>query len=176
MFSKRSIANRTSSDKSPADRGKYAEGEVRKFLKQLETDFVEFTFNRVQDAHAAGGRFTAQAGDFQAFRKFKTAGASDVTANWVIEVKQTEKPERLPYKNYSEDKVARVVKRQLAGSIPVVLICHGNDAKALWRIVPLLVFQHRNPETPSGSWLLTDYPTMPKAQAFSILKSILETT
>lgn len=173
MFSKSSIVRQEKSTAS--NRGKFAEGEVRKFLKLLESEALGFTFNRVQDAHAAGGRFAAQAGDFQAFRKFKTAGASDLSANWIIEVKQTEMKDRLPYKNYSEDKVARVVKRQLAGSIPVVLICHGNDAKALWRIVPLLVFQSRNPETPSGSWLLKDYPTMPKAQALGILRTILET-
>ena len=56
--------------KSPANRGKYAEGKVRDYLKELDSAHVKFTFNRNLDAHAAGGRFQSQAGDFQALRRW----------------------------------------------------------------------------------------------------------
>lgn len=150
----------------PANRGKFAEGETKKHLLALETKHARFCFNRNLDAHAAGGKFPAQAGDFQAFGQYFTdpdyaashpnSCCAMHTRNFIIEVKETKLPNRLPYKNYSFDKVARVNKRVLAGTEAIVMICHM-PAKQ-WRAVPQAFFAERDPLKPSGSWDLTAFP------------------
>lgn len=131
------------------NRGKYAEGKTRDYLKLLETQLAGFTFNRVQDAHSAGGRFTPQAGDFQAFHL-----QADRSRNFIIEVKEVAHDFRLPHKNYSEDKVARVQKRAMAGTECLVLVCHTTTK--LWRAVPFDVFRTRT----GGSWDLRTEPVV----------------
>lgn len=147
---------------SAANRGKYAEDKVREVLKNMEEGNLRFTFNRIPDAHAAGGKAQPQAGDFQAF--FTNIMHS---FNYLIEVKETEHENRLPYKNFSPDAVARAYKRQLAGSQVIVLVC----CKPLkeWRIIPLDFFRERNVNTPSGSWVLTGFPVFPTKQLYTIL-------
>lgn len=151
----------------PANRGKFAEGETKKLLLALETKHARFCFNRNLDAHAAGGKFPAQAGDFQAFASYsrvsvETKGTTTYTLtepysrNFIVEIKETKLPNRLPYKNYSFDKVARVNKRVLAGTEAIVMICHM-PAKQ-WRAVPQAFFAERDPLKPSGSWDLTRFP------------------
>lgn len=149
---------------SAANRGKYTEDKVRETLKKLEADNLRFTFNRIPDAHAAGGKAQPQAGDFQAFYCCDFKGSY----NFLIEAKETEHATRLPYKNFSPDAVARAYKRQLAGSKVLVLVC----SKPLkeWRLIPLDFFRERNASTPSGSWVLSGYPVFGTKQLHDVLK------
>lgn len=129
---------------SAAKRGKVAEGKVRDYLKALEAQTAQFTFNRIGDAGAARGAFAAQAGDFQAFGWGK---------NWIIEVKEVQHAYRLPHGNFGPEQVARMRKRGLAGSIPIVLIYHRNEK--LWRLPHLEIFLYRD----GGSWDLREVRT-----------------
>lgn len=146
---------------APANRGKVAEAAVKKFLKDTEGAIMEFTFNRCLDAHAAGGKFPAQAGDFQAFYKFdlplgesgfiSRMGMPTISRNFIIEVKEVKHDFRLPHGNYSTDKVARVSKRVLAGTEAIVVVLHTTTKT--WRAVPFAFFQTRA----GGSWDLRQF-------------------
>lgn len=156
-----------------ANRGKSAEKQVRELLDGFNLAVAGFTFNRVPDAHMAGGRFPAQAGDFQAFVKGSfeevinqtlkltsgfiwvarppAAGLPVVSRNFIVEVKEVKHDFRLPQKNYSADKVGRVQKRVWAGTEAVVAVLHTTTG--LWRLVPFEVFTKRAP-----SWDLSKHP------------------
>lgn len=157
---------------APANRGKYAEGKIKDYLKLLEASHMSFTYNRVQDAHAAGGRFTPQAGDFQAFSLIESAapidGAYPKSRNFLIEVKELKHDFRLPHASYSADKVARVQKRVLAGSEAIVMLYHSTTK--LWRAVPFAVFTDRST---GGSWDLRAYPTGDYRTALSEFLGVL---
>lgn len=118
-------------------RGKVAESLVRDALKALEATAMQFTFNRIGDAGAAGGAFAAQSGDYQAFGWGK---------NWLIEVKELQHAYRLPHSSFGAEQVARMRKRSLAGSIPVVLLYHRNEK--VWRCPSFATFLRRD----GGSW------------------------
>lgn len=131
---------------SAADRGKKPEDEVRKFLKAYDERKHCFDWHRNYDAHSAGGRFQRQTGDFE----FYMPGV-----HGVIEVKQVDHAFRLPHKNYSEDKVAKVYKRQVAGGRAIVLVYH--TPTTLWRVCSLAPFRERT----GGSWDLSMWPQYP---------------
>lgn len=133
---------------SSANRGKYAEGKVKDYLNKINEAMLNFDFERVLDAHAAGGRFQSRTGDF-------TWWAPEL--HGVIEVKEVEHAFRLPYKNVSTESIAKLVKRQLAGGQISILVCH--QPMKLWRAVPLERLRERDKDTPSGSWDLSDLPT-----------------
>ena len=147
-----------------ANKGKSAEKIIRDILDTFNSRVAGFTFNRVPDAHMAGGRFPAQAGDFQAFRKLANVNQMGAgtppqmfsmtevpqSRNFIVEVKEVKHDFRLPQKNYSEDKVARVQKRVWAGTEAVVAVLHTTTG--LWRLVPFAVFTERRP-----SWDLSGY-------------------
>jgi hypothetical protein len=140
-----------------ANRGKHSESYIRNLLLKLESDFVAFTFNRVMDSHAAGGRLPASPGDFQAFSK--TSGKSE---NFCIEVKEFAHDFRISYNNFDEAKVARMYKRELAGSICVVLLY--STTMRVWRVANLRFFRQRNKSV--GSWDL---------RSLEICQDVLET-
>lgn len=148
-----------------AGRGKYAESKVQAFLTKYKAEHAAMSFNRILDAHSAKGAMSnPQPGDFQWFMdsgyKVQIGGAPEfhsLTFNGLIEVKSTEHKFRLPYKNFGPDQVGRMVIRQLAGSMCIVLICHhvAGERGAMWRNVPLDFFRER-PAT-AGSWDLTEF-------------------
>lgn len=155
-----------------ANQGKSAEQQVRKYLELLDKH-PAFTFNRNQDAHSAGGRFVAVAGDFQWFGQYEHLLRDEYNSptyhsrNGIVEVKEVKHDFRLPYKNYSPDKVARVQKRVLAGTEALVLIRFMPLDQ--WRAVPLAVFRQRDEAKPSGSWDLSQYPFVDFRAAISEL-------
>ena len=163
--------------------GKYAEAKIRGILKEIEEEQLRFTFNRIQDAHSARGVFASQAGDFEWFYDTgKLAGVIEnggpgkkavaYTRNGVIEVKEVEHAYRLPHKNFGPEKVARMRKRQLGGSEPLVIVCHhiyGSDTKPLWRFVEFDVFLQRE----GGSWDLTDWPVYTNKELGAALREVL---
>lgn len=163
-----------------ANRGKYAEGELKKYLKLLESSHMSFTWNRNPDAHAAGGKFVPVAGDFQAFRKIvldtqaidlgaygvllSPEGNLTFSRNFIIEVKELKHDFRLPAKNYSSDKIARIEKRVRAGTEAAVLICHWPKTdQEFWRLVPHEVFTDQS----KPSWDLRPYPVVDWKRALS---------
>lgn len=138
----------------PGSRGKSAEKQVREILDAFSDRVAGFCANRVPDAHMAGGRFPAQAGDFQAFHLRKDNELQPMfwrSRNFIIEVKEVKHDFRLPQKNYSADKVGRVQKRVWAGTEAVVAVLHTTTQ--LWRLVPFVVFTTRAP-----SWDLSAFP------------------
>lgn len=128
-----------------ANRGKVAEGKVREHLAKLNDKRADFDFERVLDAHAAGGRFNARTGDFA----WWSAGL-----NGVIEVKEVAHDYRLPHKNATPESVAKLRKRSLAGGAVHIAVYHSTTK--LWRSVPLSVLLDRSV---GGSWELSEYPT-----------------
>jgi hypothetical protein len=122
--------------------GTLAEGKVQKFLAAKSEQTASFCFERILDAKAAGGRFRAQAGDFQAFSPGK---------NWLLEVKSVAHDFRLPHGNFEAGQRARMAKRALAGTICVVLF-YSTTLK-LWRLAPLSFFSNLD----GGSWDLRSF-------------------
>ncbi len=122
-------------------RGKWAEGEVRKYLVAAERG--DTAFYRPPDARA--GSLQAVMADFMTLRKGLLT---------LIEVKEVEHASRLPYKNFSADKVARMRVWQLAGAEAWVIVCHRVGKVRTWRLLPLDVFIQRDADTPNGSWQL----------------------
>ena len=139
-----------------ARRGKVAEGKVRDYLRALEDSTMQFTFNRIGDAGAAGGAFAAQSGDYQAFGWGK---------NWLIEVKELQHAYRLPHASFGAEQVARMQKRALAGTVPVVLIYHRNEK--VWRCPPFATFATRV----GGSW---DFRNLETSTLAEIMEAIFE--
>jgi len=162
---------------SKGTQGKWAEGEVKKYLQRLGDRWACFDWDRIPDARASKGRNSTEAdADFQAFMAVGAEhcyGADNRPAsrNFLLEVKEViDIPNRLPYKNFDTGAVSRMVKRQLAGCEGWVLVCHRPED--VWRAVPLAIFRERNARTPSGSWLLTDYPTTTLAEAMTTIFGI----
>lgn len=142
-----------------ANRGKYAEGEVKKFLKKMEA--ANCAHHRFPDAHS-GSMVTAPA-DFM----FMQAGIFRL-----LEVKEVQHDFRLPYDNFSPDQVARMRLWQAAGAHAWVLVYHKN-LKA-WRLIPAEWFLNRPKLSasgkPVGSWVLDEFPLVTLAEAFTGMK------
>ena len=73
-------------------------------------------------------------------------------------MKETKFTNRLPYGNYDFAKVAKAVKRQLAGGRVLVLIYFSTLDLWTWR--PIDFFQHRDASV--GSWDLSGSQTSDK--------------
>lgn len=142
-----------------ANRGKYAEGEVKKFLKKMEA--ANCAHHRFPDAHS-GSMVTAPA-DFM----FMQAGIFRL-----LEVKEIQHDFRMPYDNFSPDQVARMRMWQAAGAHAWVLVYHKN-LKA-WRLIPAEWFLNRPKLSasgkPLGSWVLDEFPLMTLTEAFTGMK------
>lgn len=140
-------------------RGKWAEGEVRDVLKAMSDADKHFAFNRNLDARSAGGRFPAQAGDFQWFYLHPPTGD---TYNGIVEVKEVQHLRLLPFKNLDTDSAGRMQKREWAGSQVLILVAHrlpkmaSKDVK--WRAADLSYFADRSKEKGVGSWDMSDVP------------------
>lgn len=148
-----------------ARRGKYAEDKVRTYLKAWAEAHANFAFNRILDAHSAlGAMANPQPGDFQWFWRVPAPISMGNTVyhptsrNGLIEVKEVNHTCRLSYKNFAVDQVGRMRIRQLAGSEPIVLVCHRTSSGNYWRAPPFEMFEQRDPATPSGSWDFSNVP------------------
>lgn len=125
---------------SPADRGKVAEGEVKKVLTRLALQ-SDTAFTRLPDARA--GSFQATLADFLVVRK---------GVPFLLEVKEVEHDYRLPHGNFSTDQVSRLRRFELAGAESHVLVLHSNLGK--WRTARVDYFLTRE----GGSWDLRNLP------------------
>ena len=139
-----------------ANRGKYAEGKVKAELKKLEA--ANCTHHRFPDAHS--GSFVTAPADFLILQNGRLR---------LLEVKQVEHGERLPYGNFSPEQVNRMFMWKLAGADTWVLVYHVPH-KA-WRLIPADWFRNRPLKTvtskPIGSWVLTEFPLLTLTEAFT---------
>ncbi len=124
-------------------RGKYAEGKVKVLLGKLSDKYADFDFERKYDARSAGGRFPSQVADYGFFRP---------EVHGLLEVKEIAHDRRLPKDKLSQ--LARLHKRQLAGSFIVVLILHTTIGA--WRLVPFNWLWERREQ---ASWDLSEFPS-----------------
>jgi hypothetical protein len=134
---------------STANRGKTSEKAVAKYLTEMGANNATFDWHRQYDAKSAGGKFPAQPGDY-AFYSLINHG--------LIEVKEVDHDFRLPKKNFENDKIARLYKRQLAGGKICVVISFTTTKK--WRNVPFEYFRERLVQP---SWDLSEFPTYDSA-------------
>jgi penicillin-binding protein-related factor A (putative recombinase) len=121
---------------SAGNRGKYAESKFRDECKFYENQ-QNFAFHRFPDAHA--GSMVSAPADFQTCYKGVLR---------LIEVKETEQDNRLPYNNFAPDQVARMRMWQLAGGESWVLVYHKNTK--VWRVFKVDQFVDRRED--QGSW------------------------
>jgi hypothetical protein len=152
-----------------AEKGKWAEAQVRDVLNDLNTEIAGFAFNRIPDAH--GGFMQPADADFQWFLKTRYScttnllGEDDgartltVTRNGVIEVKEVEHLHRLPHQNFSKDKINRMWKRKMAGCEDLVLVAHKlkgmRKPDVTWRALPLSFFKETEYVKGVASWDLS---------------------
>ena len=149
--------------KNVAERGKWAESEVRKVLLEMSEKHMRFAFHRITDARSAGGKAPAQAADFWwSYTDGKT------TPHGLLEVKEVEHISRLPYKNLSPESYARMRKRELAGAKVFVLVAHRTDV-TVWRFLPLSDF---GGPRPGGSWDLSYSPPVDLRNALLTLTKL----
>lgn len=125
---------------SPADRGKAAEGEVKKVLTRLALQ-SDTAFTRLPDARS--GSFQATLADFLVVRR---------GVPFLLEVKEVEHDYRLPHGNFSTDQVSRLRRFELAGAESHVLVLHSKLGK--WRTARVDYFLTRE----GGSWDLRNLP------------------
>lgn len=130
---------------STADRGKWVEGKVHDYLKELSNARSEFDFERMPDARAAMGRFKAMIGDFEFFMP---------GTHGVIEAKETKHAFRI-----AKDKLAqlpRLHKRAMCGGLCIVVVYHSGTRH--WR-----AFKATDLPIGPASWDLSGYTAYPTA-------------
>lgn len=132
--------------KEIADRGKWAEKEAQKHLEALNTRYMDFAFERLPDARAAGGRLKASLCDFLWWWK-----AHGMSNTGLLEVKETKHDYRLAKDKLEQ--LPRMRKVRNAGGLGLVLVHHSTIGK--WRIAPLEFFDGEIPP----SWDLSPLPT-----------------
>lgn len=132
-----------------ANRGKEAEGLVKKHLAKLSTQ-SDFTFYRFPDARA-GSLQTAPA-DFMLLHKGQLI---------LLEVKQVEHSYRLPHQNLTQ--TPKLVRYEMAGASCYVLVYFKPDK--VWRFARVDYFTEKE----GGSWDMRDLPVRTLEQAIGEL-------
>jgi len=144
---------------SNANRGRWAEAQVREVLLDIEKRHFAFSFKRIPDAH--GGFMQPAEADFQ-WRSRGRGPAGTMTRNGLIEVKEVEHLSLLPHKNFSTDKIARMWKEHMAGAEAVVLVAHKlkgmRKPDVTWRACPLDFFRGTTYVKGVASWDLSLFP------------------
>lgn len=104
-----------------ADKGKWAEKQVADILAKLNAQHIDFAYDRLPDARAARGALKAQLCDFTACYRNQF---------FMIEVKETKHPYRLPRDKISQVAVMR--KWEKAGAQGIVIVFHSTTN--YWRV------------------------------------------
>lgn len=119
-------------------RGKTAEAKLQKAFAKIEASRHDFTYERIYDARSSMGKMSnPRVGDFVLYYAGK---------NVIIECKEVAHSYRLPCTNFDLAQRARLRKRQLAGSICVILVYHSTTD--MWRMQDLEFFGTQS----TGSW------------------------
>lgn len=139
-----------------SNRGKYAEGHVRRRLAQRALQ-ADFQFMRLPDAHA--GSFQPTTADYLIVCR---------SVCHFLEVKEVAHAYRLPGKNFGQDQRARLNAFRAAGAMAWALVCfRPQGASPFWRVCPSTYF---GTETPP-SWDMRDLPIMTLDDALSLMFS-----
>lgn len=138
-----------------ADRGKVAEGKLKKAFDKLDLSLPRFTYERIYDARSSRGAMAnPRAGDFVLYHEGR---------NILLEVKEVAHDFRLPCANFKLDQRARLRKRMLAGSICGIIVYHSTTDK--WRLLTLPYFGLQD----KGSWDLSKEPELSLADILTTL-------
>lgn len=121
-------------------RGKWAETKFRKWCVKKSESTFDFSFYRFPDARA--GSKSSVPSDFEVLYKGK---------HFNVEVKEVDHDFRLPHKNFSPDKVARMRKFEMAGSACWVFIYF--KPAGVWRIETIAHFLEKQ----GGSWDMSNH-------------------
>lgn len=147
---------------SVGNRGKYAEGQVRRVLATINS--ADFAFARWPDAHA-GSRTPAPA-DFIICSQGQTI---------LLEVKECQHTHRLPYPNFHMEQMARMRLWQLAGAKAYTLVYFAKSEQ--WFMAGL-EWWYNNRITGKdgkvvGSWDTSDLPKFGKKELPSLIKNYI---
>lgn len=134
-------------------RGKWAEAQVKKWCDARSAADQRFWIHRYADARA--GFMQPAPADF---------GVMHDGTGHLLEVKELHDSTRLPYKNFSADKIARMAVFQMAGGKCNVLVCFMPEKE--WALVPLYIFQTKNDK---ASWQFKDWPRTTLKEALTAL-------
>lgn len=134
-------------------RGKWAEGQVKKWMQTRSDAQAVFWYYRYPDARA--GSAQAVPADFGAMLKGRP---------YLVEVKELHDSTSLPYKNFSDDKIARMAKFALAGGESWVLVCLMPQKE--WILLPVSFFQQK---ARKASWDLSQQPILSLNEAMTVL-------
>jgi hypothetical protein len=144
---------------SIGERGKTAQDLTQKHLDLLNTKHASFTYIRLQDARAAGGRLKKQLADFICwYHKKVNPHPHDYLVECLsmpLEVKSTEHDYRITKDHLSQLPMLKKVK--LAGAEPYVLVLFKQIEK--WRIAPIDFFPFGQ-----ASWDMSKLPMFDTAQ------------
>jgi penicillin-binding protein-related factor A (putative recombinase) len=127
-------------------RGKWSEKEVKKWMDKRSDAEAAYWAYRYPDARA--GSFQVTPADFGVLHNGHAS---------LVEVKEVAHAFRLPAKNFSDDKRARMKKFAMAGGEGWVIVCHMPEK--VWRVAPIEFFVSGVP-----SWDLSALPTFPKVK------------
>lgn len=131
-------------------RGKWAEDQFKKWAKAQSESKIAFAHYRFPDARAGSKSYVPS--DFMVVENGKPI---------FIEIKEVDHEYRLPVKNFSADKVARMRKFTLAGATGWVMV-YFVQVKA-WRIETVEFFL--SPE--GASWDMRNHKAMSFAEAIA---------
>lgn len=145
--------NGKTKDKSKANMGKEAEEIVEAHLKKVKAECEYFDYQRLYDAHTAGGFFPAQIADFEFF---------STTGHGCIEVKEIKHDYRLPQAKFKAAKHARLKRRQEAGG--VIFIVVRFMPLGFWRVIPLEYFLK---DSNAASWDVREFPALLASTVFA---------
>lgn len=136
--------------KAIGQRGKDTEKQVEAHLNALNVRYLNFAWERLPDARAAGGRLKAQICDYLAWWSYCSGETGrDVHVSYVIEAKEIAHDYRLPRDKLPQ--IPRMRKVVRAGALGIVIVHHtSNDT---WRVIPLEAFKGEAPP----SWDLRPY-------------------
>lgn len=137
---------------SAANRGKWAEGKLRDYLKNVNEKVAAFDWLRLPDARSAMGRMAAMPADFEFFAP---------GVHGLIEVKETGHNFRLPKDKISQ--IPMLKRRILAGGTCLLIVYHSTTK--LWRRVDV----NDMPIISSGSWNLDQIPHVISHQLEEVL-------
>ena len=125
---------------STANRGKYAEGQVKKWLGKINSS--DFAYQKLPDTYA--GFKSAALADFLLLHAGRVC---------LLEIKEVDHDFRLPKGNFSLDQIARQKLWALAGAKSKVLVYHSTTKR--YRLVDISWF---NPlPAGTGSWDLREF-------------------
>jgi len=138
-------------------RGKWAEQQVKAWMKKRNDEDGRFAYARYPDARA--GSLQSAPSDFE---------ATSHGTHFKVEVKEvkitTATTRRVPQANFSVDKVGRMNRWRWAGDQCWVIVCHKGEGRVQeWRLVPLAVFLDTAP-----SWDVAPY------QAYANVGGVME--